>query len=106
MIITNLTVARRHPAYAGHFPGMPVLPGVVLLDAVVHALEESRTDPPQHWRVETAKFQSAARPGEALILEHEPLDNGAIRFAIRTPDRAIANGVLRPLERPGAGPVE
>ena len=69
------------------------------MDATVHALERLRAESPQRWRVATAKFQSAVRPGEVLVLEHEALGNGSIRFAIRTADRAIATGVLTPLEQ-------
>jgi 3-hydroxyacyl-[acyl-carrier-protein] dehydratase len=103
MIITQLNVAADHPAFAGHFPGAPVLPGVVLLDAALHVLEQTRA-PGDRWQVSTAKFQSAARPGEELLLEHEALANGSVRFAIRTRDRAIANGVLAPLMQPHTEP--
>jgi len=33
-----MQISIRHPALPGHFPGHPVVPGVVLLDAVVNAL--------------------------------------------------------------------
>lgn len=101
MNITPLIVAADHPAYAGHFPGMPVLPGVVLLDAALHALERAGRGASSRWEVNSAKFQSAVRPGEALTLQHETLPNGSVRFAIRTADRAVASGTLVPsrLER-------
>jgi 3-hydroxymyristoyl/3-hydroxydecanoyl-(acyl carrier protein) dehydratase len=96
MIVTALAIAADHPAYAGHFPGTPVLPGVVLLDATLDALEKAGKGPPGYWEVSTAKFQSAVRPGEALTLHHETLPNGSIRFAIRATDRAVANGLIVP----------
>jgi 3-hydroxymyristoyl/3-hydroxydecanoyl-(acyl carrier protein) dehydratase len=96
MIDTPLQIAADHPAYPGHFPGMPVLPGVVLLDAALHALEASGNGPSSRWEVNSAKFQSAVRPGEALTLQHETLSNGSVRFAIRTADRPVASGVLIP----------
>lgn len=98
MITTALQIAANHPAYSGHFPGQPVLPGVVLLDAALHALEWSGRGasglPTGGWEINSAKFQSAVRPGEALTLEHETLPNGSVRFAIRTADRAVASGIL------------
>jgi 3-hydroxyacyl-[acyl-carrier-protein] dehydratase len=94
MIITSLPIAADHPAYPGHFPGMPVLPGVVLLDATLHALERAGKGSAGYWEVNSAKFQSAVRPGEALTLQHETLANGSVRFAIRTADRPVASGLL------------
>ena len=96
MIVTALPIAADHPAYAGHFPGTPVLPGVVLLDATIDALEKAGKGPPGHWEISSAKFQSVVRPGETLTLHHESLPNGSIRFAIRAADRVVSNGLIVP----------
>ncbi len=96
MISTSLPVAADHPAYAGHFPGMPVLPGVVLLDAALNALAAAGKGPSGCWELSSAKFLSAVRPGEALTLQHETLPNGSVRFAIQTAGRRVANGLLVP----------
>lgn len=94
-ITTTLEVAADHPAYAGHFPGFPVLPGAVLLEATLSALEAHQTGP-LRWLVSSAKFQGVVRPGDALALEHERLPNGSIRFSIRSGGRTVASGVLVP----------
>jgi 3-hydroxyacyl-[acyl-carrier-protein] dehydratase len=96
MITAPLPIAANHPAYSGHFPGQPVLPGVVLLDATLHALESAGIGVSARWHLNSVKFQSAVRPGEALTLQHEMLPNGTVRFAIRTADRSVASGVLAP----------
>jgi 3-hydroxyacyl-[acyl-carrier-protein] dehydratase len=109
MTVTPLPIAADHPAYSGHFPGQPVLPGVVLLDATLHALERAGKGPSAHWEVNSAKFQSAVRPGEQLTLHHETLPNGSVRFAIRTAeDRPVASGVvvLSPLPSPWPASLE
>jgi 3-hydroxymyristoyl/3-hydroxydecanoyl-(acyl carrier protein) dehydratase len=99
MPLTSLEVQGNHPAYAGHFPGNPVLPAVVLLDAALHALEAATSTTGRCWHVSGAKFPSAVRPGEPLTLEHEELPNGAIRFWIRSADRLVAHGSVNPAAR-------
>ena len=99
MIRTSLPIAANHPAYSGHFTGQPVLPAVVLLDAVVHELQCPERGTTSGWDINSAKFQSPVRPGEALTLEHETQPNGSVRFAIRTADRAVASGILVPSRR-------
>jgi 3-hydroxyacyl-[acyl-carrier-protein] dehydratase len=78
----TFTVPADHPAFAGHFPGMPVLPGAALLDAVLHVLEEDLAFNPLQWQITTAKFLEPVRPGDVLVVEHSA-DADVIRFAIR-----------------------
>jgi predicted LPLAT superfamily acyltransferase/3-hydroxymyristoyl/3-hydroxydecanoyl-(acyl carrier protein) dehydratase len=93
---TSFTIDARHPALAGHFPGSPVLPGVVLLDETVRLVEQANGGGAVRWTVGAAKFLKPVQPGETLTLEHEPLPNGSIRFAVSSGGRAVAAGVLRP----------
>jgi len=84
-----LLIAADHPAFAGHFPGRPIVPGVVLLDHAQHAIESATG-----WRlggVAVAKFLSPVGPGEALTVAYEAGEAG-VRFQIAAADRQVANG--------------
>ena len=96
----TITIAPEHPALAGHFPGAPILPGVLLLDEMVRAVEQDRSQPGTRWRIGAAKFVKPVRPGETLTLEHEPLPNGSIRFHISSAGQPVAHGVLVPAITP------
>ncbi len=84
-----LTIARDHPAFAGHFPGRPLVPGVVLLDAAQRAIEAQEGI--VLTGIAVAKFHSPALPGDALLLDYT-LSDDAVRFEIRCVERKIADG--------------
>jgi 3-hydroxyacyl-[acyl-carrier-protein] dehydratase len=88
--VTDLAIAADHPAYAGHFPGRPILPGVVILDASLCAIAEHAGRTPLRWRIEHAKFKSPVAPGEALTLEHDQAPNGSVRLTVRSGARIVA----------------
>jgi 3-hydroxyacyl-[acyl-carrier-protein] dehydratase len=86
-----------HPAFAGHFPGMPILPGVVLLDMALHAVTDAAGIGPENCEIGSVKFLGPAKPGDALEIRHDFPAGGIIRFDIVTGERKIASGniVLR-----------
>ncbi len=89
-----------HPAYAGHFPAFPVLPGAVLIDAALDAVQRARQIDLTEWQIGVAKFLSAVRPGDPLQVEHDISDGGVIHFKIRDPLRTVASGTLLRRGRP------
>jgi 3-hydroxymyristoyl/3-hydroxydecanoyl-(acyl carrier protein) dehydratase len=97
MTATALPIAAGHPAFTGHFPGAPVLPGVVLLDETIRAIELAAGGEPRCWRIASVKFLKAVGPGEPLVLEQERLADGTVRFRISSAGQAVASGALAPL---------
>jgi 3-hydroxymyristoyl/3-hydroxydecanoyl-(acyl carrier protein) dehydratase len=91
--IQPLALPRDHPAFAGHFPGRPIVPGVVLLDLALVALTHALGRAGQNVEIKSAKFLSPVTPGEALTLHHAVTPGGA-RFEIRAGERLVASGVL------------
>ncbi|HDR9755457.1 TPA: beta-hydroxyacyl-ACP dehydratase, partial [Burkholderia aenigmatica] len=102
----EFTIPADHPALPGHFPGHPVVPGVVLLDHAIHAIGTALNRPLHTWRLGSAKFLSPVAPGEPLELTFDPAASGAIRFTLRTGAREVASGVLSapPAVQDGAQP--
>lgn len=90
----RFTVPADHPALPGHFPGHPIVPGVVLLDQALHTIGSVLGHSLDACRISSAKFLSPAAPGEPLDLAFEPTASGAIRFTIRAGEREVASGVL------------
>jgi 3-hydroxyacyl-[acyl-carrier-protein] dehydratase len=91
---SNLTIGADHPAFAGHFPGFPLLPGAVLLDEILRAVELAHGIDLKAWHVSSAKFLSAVRPGDSLVLEHEATSAASMRFCVRVDGRNVVSGTL------------
>ena len=81
-ILARLRVAEDHPALPGHFPGRPIVPGVLLLDAVLQALREARAGRPV--RLVRAKFAAPVVPGAEVEIELSPRAAGRFAFTCRT----------------------
>lgn len=88
------TVPLDHPAFAGHFPGTPILPGVVLLDTALQAIANANGIALDRCQISSVKFLSPANPGEALEIQHAISANGTIRFDIVAGMRKIVNGSI------------
>lgn len=92
----NWSVPLDHPAFPGHFPGQPIVPGVVLLDQAILFAEQFLARPALNWQLGNAKFLSPVLPGEVLtyVLNQKP--SGAIAFVVQAAGRPVASGSLTP----------
>lgn len=76
-------VAPDHPSLPGHFPGRPVVPGVVVLERVLDAIEAAH-GPLGAIRLPQVKFARPLLPGEAADIELEASrDAGGRRWRFR-----------------------
>lgn len=86
-------IPRDHPAFDGHFPGEPVLPGVVLLAEALARIEADTGIPADGWTLENGKFHGVVGPGACLAVVHRPHGEGR-RFEVHDQDRLVASGIL------------
>jgi 3-hydroxymyristoyl/3-hydroxydecanoyl-(acyl carrier protein) dehydratase len=81
MIDIRLAIATDHPAFAGHFPSRPVVPGVVLLDESLRAIgRDRRLSAPL--RISAVKFLSVVVPGDPVRLECEASNDTALALRV------------------------
>lgn len=85
MTVRRLSIAADHPAFAGHFPGQPLLPGVSLLAEVLEAVLAdaalaARVGPAP--RLAQVKFLAPVRPGAELQIRLDATGRG-LRFEVR-----------------------
>lgn len=64
------SIAHDHPSLPGHFPGRPVVPGVVVLDRVLAAIETTH-GPLGPLRLPQVKFVQPLLPGETADIQLE-----------------------------------
>lgn len=93
-------VAPAHPALPGHFPGSPVVPGVVVLDEVRAIAARWLGAPLLLAGLPQVKFSAPLLPGHAaqVQLQHE---GARLRFTVSDASGAVlASGVLALAEAP------
>ena len=86
-------IAADHPALADHFPGNPIVPGVLILDEVLQVARQ--------WRgsvklkaIESVKFSSPLNPGDAFSIELREAGSSEIVFECRYAGTMLASGTL------------
>lgn len=120
LIIARKNVTRNEPHFDGHFPGHPVMPGVLIVEALaqtgaIYAARNSNFDPAKQviylLGMEGVKFRHPVVPGDVLTLHVTPLRKGGVIWKMRGEAKvgdtlvAEANLVAAIQPRPGQTPT-
>ena len=91
----ELRVPRTLAHFAGHFPGLPILPGVVQLDWAIRLAAEHVPSVRAVASIDRLKFMAPVLPGAVLklTLAHDPARQ-RVQFAYRANERECASGVI------------
>ena len=90
---TRFRVPASHAAFAGHFPGYPVVPGVVVLEHVVAAAERELAAGESLLALPQAKFTTPLLPEVDADVELQRT-GPQVRFVVRAGDATVAQGTL------------
>ena len=94
-------IAPEHPCLAGHFPGEPVVPAVVLLDFAARALSDALGRRVRLTAVPAVKFLHPLRPGQMFFVDlqiDEP--RCSARFTAQATGVELAQGRLEYADEP------
>ena len=92
---TSRVIPRNHPSLAGHFPGNPIVPGVVVLDEVGAALAQWRKES-RVTGISSVKFLAPIKPDQSFVIEFNSTDTAGnqIDFWCRLGARVVVEGRL------------
>lgn len=94
MINDILYVPSTHPALPGHFPGNPLVPGVVLLAMIIETTERWHEGKAGVKGMPAVKFIAPMRPDKVVMLSLMPISADLLKFECRTGETLIATGSI------------
>ena len=105
-IVALKQVTVNEPFFAGHFPGAPVMPGVLIIEAMAQAgailalreFEDRGEKLPLFTKIKEATFRQPVVPGDTLILEVTALRTGSRVQRMRGEARVEGRGLVAEAE--------
>jgi hypothetical protein len=82
------------PVFCGHFPGYPILPGVILIEAAQVVCEKAAGWPLAVQQIKWAKFAGPILPEETASLEIKPAEKAGAQLARFTRDGRSTASIL------------
>jgi predicted hotdog family 3-hydroxylacyl-ACP dehydratase len=88
----RIEVRSEWPAFAGHFPGRPILPGIAHLALVRDALRRSGDPSVEILAVSQVRFRQVVEPGNVLDLVLDRRADGEVLFELLLDGRVASRG--------------
>jgi 3-hydroxyacyl-[acyl-carrier-protein] dehydratase len=89
----TVRIPASHPALPGHFPGRPIVPGVVLLQCVLDEAERWLGKKLSVRELPQAKFSTPLLPEQDAELELR-LTQHELRFSVKRDAQVVTQGVF------------
>jgi acyl-coenzyme A synthetase/AMP-(fatty) acid ligase len=92
--IAEILFPQDAPSASGHFPGDPIIPGAVLLQEVVCALQDKTERFANACQIRSGKFLRPVRPGQRMEIRWVLMESGDIRFDCSVSEQLVLTGVI------------
>lgn len=95
---SQFSVPKTHPSLVGHFPGNPIVPGVVILDEIFQTIESE-------WQknsiscISFVKFIKPLRPEQKVTLIIEEKDSLTLKFICMKDGETFVSGQCKISEK-------
>jgi 3-hydroxymyristoyl/3-hydroxydecanoyl-(acyl carrier protein) dehydratase len=89
----TFVIAAEHPSLPGHFPGTPVVPGVVVLDHVLQACQQWQGHAIHARELKQVKFHSPLLPGQRADVSLE-IEGAVLTFRVARDDQPVSQGTF------------
>lgn len=97
-MVHSLTVSADHPALPGHFPGQPIVPGVVLLTEVAEAARDLLAFAAGETQWRRVKFLAPVLPDQRVDIHLSGDADGFTFRILSAEEQLIARGQCRHAE--------
>ena len=109
-IVGVKNVTMNEPFFAGHFPGRPIMPGVLLIEGMAQVggvlwsktIDLPREDVSRYFyfaAIDKVKFRRPVTPGDQLIVEAEAIRvksrTGHVRCRARLGEALVAEAIIK-----------
>jgi 3-hydroxymyristoyl/3-hydroxydecanoyl-(acyl carrier protein) dehydratase len=94
LYVARVDIPLDHPCFPGHFPGQPILPGVLLLERVMALARASLARPLDECTLHNIKFLASVAPGDVLDVQLAGTQSNEYRFTVRVFHGEGADGVI------------
>jgi 3-hydroxyacyl-[acyl-carrier-protein] dehydratase len=90
----RIDIPEAHPCYAGHFPGQPILPGVLLLERVMAFAQSQLGSQLKNFSLVNVKFLAPVLPGARLSVNFIATHPTEHKFTVQLLDEGGAVDIL------------
>lgn len=90
----RVEIPLNHPCFPGHFPGQPILPGVLLLERVMALAQTSLARPLDECTLHNIKFLASVAPGDVLDVQLAGTASNDYRVTVRVVQGEGVEGVV------------